>query len=77
MLDRIIALLSDVHLYPSLKQIVITGHSAGGQTVQRYALVSREHTNTPIDEFRPISTSVFRAAQGVAISTSAVLQGHF
>jgi pimeloyl-ACP methyl ester carboxylesterase len=47
-LDKIIALLSNSHLYPKLEQIVVTGHSAGGQTVQRYALVTRSPPTAPI-----------------------------
>lgn len=46
-LDKMIALLSDKHLYPNLRQLVVTGHSAGGQTVQRYALVTRSAPSAP------------------------------
>lgn len=38
--DAIIAKLADRALFPNLKEIVLAGHSAGGQVVQRYAAVS-------------------------------------
>ena len=31
---------ADKQLYPALKHVTVVGHSAGGQTVQRYALVA-------------------------------------
>ena len=37
--DAIIAKLADRHFFPDLKEIVVAGHSAGGQIVQRYAAV--------------------------------------
>jgi pimeloyl-ACP methyl ester carboxylesterase len=40
-LDAIIARLSDRRLFPSLQTIVLVGHSAGGQFVQRYAVLAR------------------------------------
>jgi pimeloyl-ACP methyl ester carboxylesterase len=39
--DAIVARLSDRSRFPALKEIVIAGHSAGGQIVQRYAVVGR------------------------------------
>ena len=41
-LDEIIGRLSDRKQFPDVKQIVIFGHSGGGQVVQRYALLARE-----------------------------------
>ncbi len=41
--DAIIAKLADRHLFPDLNEIVVAGHSAGGQIVQRYAAV--QHPN--------------------------------
>lgn len=38
--DAIIARLADRALFPNLKTIVVAGHSAGGQIVQRYAAVA-------------------------------------
>lgn len=40
-LDAILARLADRQLFPDLKQVVIAGHSGGGQVVQRYAIAGR------------------------------------
>ncbi|KIU49874.1 lipoprotein [Bradyrhizobium elkanii] len=37
-LDAILAKLADRKLFPNLKQVVVFGHSGGGQVVQRYAI---------------------------------------
>jgi pimeloyl-ACP methyl ester carboxylesterase len=39
-LDDLLAWVGDGKRYPALKQIVLIGHSAGGQLVQRYAVFS-------------------------------------
>lgn len=39
--DAIIARLSDPLRFPKLRAIVVAGHSAGGQIVQRYAVVGK------------------------------------
>lgn len=39
--DAIVARLSDERRFPNLREIVLVGHSAGGQIVQRYAVVGR------------------------------------
>jgi len=38
-LDAILARLADAAAFPALRQVVIAGHSGGGQIVQRYAVV--------------------------------------
>jgi pimeloyl-ACP methyl ester carboxylesterase len=40
-LDAIVARLSDANRFPKMREIVIAGHSAGGQIVQRYAVVGK------------------------------------
>jgi pimeloyl-ACP methyl ester carboxylesterase len=40
-LDALIAKLGDRQIFPNLNQIVLAGFSAGGQLVQRYAVVGR------------------------------------
>jgi hypothetical protein len=40
-LDAIMARLADRGLLPGLRQVVIAGHSAGGQLAQRYAVLGR------------------------------------
>lgn len=41
-LDALVARLADRRLFPKLEEIVVAGHSGGGQVVQRYAATSRE-----------------------------------
>jgi pimeloyl-ACP methyl ester carboxylesterase len=40
-LDAILARLADRQLFPDLKQVVVAGHSGGGQVVQRYAIAAQ------------------------------------
>jgi pimeloyl-ACP methyl ester carboxylesterase len=40
-LDAILARLGDKTLFPNLKQVVVAGHSGGGQMVQRYAIAGK------------------------------------
>jgi hypothetical protein len=40
-LDAILARLADRAVFPSLKTVVVAGHSGGGQFVQRYAVAGR------------------------------------
>lgn len=39
-MDTFVKLLSDERLFPKLEAITLLGHSAGGQFVQRYALMT-------------------------------------
>lgn len=39
-LDQMLGILTDRKLYPNMNKISIVGHSAGGQMIQRYALMS-------------------------------------
>ncbi|HEX7929191.1 MAG TPA: alpha/beta hydrolase, partial [bacterium] len=39
--DAVLARLADPARFPALQQVVVAGHSAGGQFVQRYAVVVR------------------------------------
>jgi len=41
-LDAILQRLADPAILPDLKEVVLAGHSAGGQMIQRYAVVSRD-----------------------------------
>ncbi|CZT25848.1 uncharacterized protein RCC_11517 [Ramularia collo-cygni] len=70
-LDTLVKYFDDATLFPNLNQIVIAGHSMGGQMVQRYAAVSPyQETRVPIthwignpdsyawlDPFRPLSNA--------------------
>jgi hypothetical protein len=46
-LDSFVALLSDRARFPHLDEIVLVGHSAGGQCVQRYALSTKRPPPAP------------------------------
>lgn len=39
--DALLARLADRHLLPNLQEVVIAGHSGGGQVVQRYAVLGQ------------------------------------
>jgi pimeloyl-ACP methyl ester carboxylesterase len=41
-IDAILSRLSDRGLFPNLQEIVLAGHSGGGQIVQRYAVVGHQ-----------------------------------
>ncbi|HKM62393.1 MAG TPA: hypothetical protein VJY39_07865 [Acidisphaera sp.] len=43
-LDAILLRLSDRRLFPNLTEVVIAGHSAGAQVVQRYAVLGKAET---------------------------------
>ncbi|KAI5359257.1 Putative carbohydrate-binding WSC, alpha/Beta hydrolase [Septoria linicola] len=47
-LDQLIAYYDDATLFPNLKQIVLAGHSMGGQMLQRYAAVSQASFTRPV-----------------------------
>jgi pimeloyl-ACP methyl ester carboxylesterase len=40
-LDAILTHLADRHLFPSLRTVVVAGHSGGAQVVQRYAIAGK------------------------------------
>lgn len=42
-LDQLIKHLGNRTLFPALKEIVVAGHSGGGQVVQRFALTGHDH----------------------------------
>ena len=46
-IDHIVSLLADRGRFPAIRQIVVTGHSAGGQVVHRYAASSRAEESSP------------------------------
>jgi pimeloyl-ACP methyl ester carboxylesterase len=43
-LDAILARLADRQTFPNLKEVVVAGHSGGGQVVQRYAIAGLGET---------------------------------
>jgi pimeloyl-ACP methyl ester carboxylesterase len=45
--DAMLARLADPARFPAMREITIVGHSAGGQIVQRYAVVGKAHELDP------------------------------
>ena len=43
LLDELLRKLSDAKIFPNLKGIVVSGHSAGGQIANRYSAVNKLH----------------------------------
>lgn len=43
LMDRLVARLADKSVFPNLKSVVIAGHSAGGQFVNRYSMANKVH----------------------------------
>ncbi len=43
LLDKLLAMLADPKIFPNLRGIVVSGHSAGGQIVNRYSAVNKVH----------------------------------
>ena len=43
LLDKLLIKLSNEKIFPNLKGIVVSGHSAGGQVTQRYAAANKVH----------------------------------
>ncbi|WP_439410247.1 alpha/beta hydrolase [Bradyrhizobium sp. DASA03076] len=77
-LDAILAKLSDRRIFPNLKQVVISGHSGGGQVAQRYAIagkgetaLSRQHIGVRYVVANPSSYAYFSGERPVpAIAAS-------
>ena len=51
-LDSLVAQLLDSSRFPALQEVVVTGHSAGGQVVHRYAATSTLQERHPGTRFR-------------------------
>ena len=47
-LDTLIKTITDPKMFPNLKGIVVSGHSAGGQITHRYAATSKIHDQTRV-----------------------------
>ena len=77
-LDAILAKLSDRRIFPNLKQVVVAGHSGGGQVAQRYAIagkgeatLSRQHIDIRYVVANPSSYAYFSKERPVpAIAAS-------
>ncbi len=67
-LDAILAKLADRRIFPNLKQVVVAGHSGGGQVAQRYAIagkgeatLARQHIEVRYVVANPSSYAYFSA----------------
>lgn len=77
-LDAILTKLSDRRIFPNLKQVVVAGHSGGGQVAQRYAIagkgeamLSRQHIEIRYVVSNPSSYAYFSGERPVpAIAAS-------
>ena len=77
-LDAILARVADRNIFPNLKQVVVAGHSGGGQVVQRYAIagkgeakLSRQHIDIRYVVANPSSYAYFSKERPVpAIAAS-------
>ncbi len=47
-IDELLRRLNDRAIFPNLKTIVVSGHSAGGQFVERYAMASTVHDSLAV-----------------------------
>ena len=54
-MDRIIKKISNQKILPNLKRIILIGHSAGGQFVQRYAVGTQVTQETSIPTYFVVS----------------------
>lgn len=48
LLDAVVKLLNDEKVFPNLKKIVIGGHSAGGQMLNRYSAANKIHETSRV-----------------------------
>jgi pimeloyl-ACP methyl ester carboxylesterase len=81
-LDAILAKLADRRIFPNLKQVVVAGHSGGGQVAQRYAIagkgeatLARQHIDTRYVVANPSSYAYFSAERPEA-AIAASCQGY-
>jgi len=56
-MDEIIRHLARKDIFPNLKEIVVAGHSAGGQFVQRYAMSNQVHDSAAVPISYVVSNS--------------------
>jgi pimeloyl-ACP methyl ester carboxylesterase len=46
--DQLLRMFADRKIFPNMKAIVVTGHSAGGQYVTRYAMANKVHDSLAV-----------------------------
>ena len=74
--DEIIARVADLKIFPNLRNIIVTGHSAGGQFVNRYAAGTQIEESIPAEchlrfiVANPSTYMYFNAERRVGSSTN-------
>lgn len=83
-IDEIVKKLADRKLFPNLKRIVLTGHSAGGQFTNRYAAATRIDQIIPVPIRYVVSNpssylylDATRLAPGAACTPKGTCDGEF
>jgi pimeloyl-ACP methyl ester carboxylesterase len=78
-MDAILMQLADKRVFPNLSTIVVTGHSAGGQYVARYAMANRVHETLGVQVryvvSNPSSYAYLNATRLPASATCTVNEG--
>lgn len=83
-MDRILECFNDAARFPALKEVVVAGHSAGGQYVQRYAAANRmeQKMRVPVryvvaNPSSYVYINEFRLRQGATCSEKGECTGPF
>jgi pimeloyl-ACP methyl ester carboxylesterase len=83
-MDRILECFNDASRFPDLREVVVAGHSAGGQFVQRYAAFNRQEPKMRVKvRYVPANPSSYvymdelRLAAGGACSPQGGCSGEF
>jgi len=83
-MDQILACFNDPARWPALREVVVAGHSAGGQYVQRYAAFNRQEPKMRVRvRYVPANPSSYvyldelRLSQGAACSPQGTCTGEF
>lgn len=68
-MDRILECFNDAARFPDLKEVVVAGHSAGGQFVQRYAAFNRQEPKMRVRvRYVPANPSSYVYLDGLRLS---------
>ncbi len=72
-MDRILECFNDATRFPDLKEVVVAGHSAGGQFVQRYAAFNRQEPKMRVRvRYVPANPSSYVYLDGLRLSQGGV-----
>jgi hypothetical protein len=72
-MDRILECFNDAARWPDLREVVVAGHSAGGQYVQRYAAFNRQEPKMRVRvRYVPANPSSYVYLDGLRLSQGGV-----